>query len=418
MLLCARNGSAMQGIGKNNMNILWISPMPAYSAVTHAGGKTWNFYLNRFAAEADVHVRVLVFSKAKEVNRIDWDTNIQYDVLISKGSLCLNLRRVVMDVAGRAFRGQSFCSYYKRHSLQKALARLSRNGYQPDVIIAEWTEMVVLIDLYRHYFPNAKFVASEHDVSFVGLKRKLQATSKSFDYARKMATFCRMENEELDALKRYDIIAPQSAMDVERLIQKGIDKRNIYCLTPYIQNMGRIWEGNQKQILFYGAMQRPENYLSAIWFIENVLSSLNREDISFCALGNNPPSSLVKWANKRISVPGYVEDISAYFRDSYCFVAPLVLGAGIKVKVLEAMSSGIPLVANGVAMEGINATAGRDYLHAETAEEFKDAIEMLFKYPKRAQEIGDCGRRFFEKNFDCEASYQRYRARLMQEIGR
>ena len=94
------------------------------------------------------------------------------------------------------------------------------------------------------------------------------------------------------------------------------------------------------------------------------------------------------------------------------------LGAGIKVKVLEAMSSGIPLVANGVAMEGINATAGRDYLHAETAEEFKDAIEMLFKYPKRAQEIGDCGRRFFEKNFDCEASYQRYRARLMQEIGR
>ena len=399
------------------MNILWISPMPVYDTVPHAGGKTWNFYLKRFAAEEDVRVRVLVFSKAEEANKIDWDKNIQHDVLLSKGSFWLNLRRVATDIVGLMLYGKSFCPYYKRRLLQKALARLANSGYQPDVIIAEWTEMVVLIDLYRRYFPNAKTVASEHDVSFVGLERKLQAASKSFGRARRMAAFHRMANEELDALKRYDIVVPHSTMDVERLIQNGIDKRKIHCLTPYIQNMGQIWEGNQKQILFYGAMHRPENYLSAIWFIENVLLSLDRKDISFCALGNNPPNALTKRRNKRILVPGYVDDVSDYFCDSYCFVAPLVLGAGIKIKVLEAMSSGIPLVANSIAMEGINAISGQDYLHAETAKEFEDAIEMLLKHPERAQEIGACGRKFFEANFDCEVSYQRYRARLMKETG-
>lgn len=391
--------------------------MPVYDAVPHAGGKTWNFYLKRFAAEEDVRVRVLVFSKAEEANKIDWDKNIQHDVLLSKGSFWLNLRRVATDIVGLMLYGKSFCPYYKRRLLQKALARLANSGYQPDVIIAEWTEMVVLIDLYRRYFPNAKTVASEHDVSFVGLERKLQAASKSFGRARRMAAFHRMANEELDALKRYDIVVPHSTMDVERLIQNGIDKRKIHCLTPYIQNMGQIWEGNQKQILFYGAMHRPENYLSAIWFIENVLLSLDRKDISFCALGNNPPSALVEQASEKVRVPGYADDVSVYFRDSYCFVAPLVLGAGIKVKVLEAMSSGIPLVANSIAMEGINAISGQDYLHAETAKEFEDAIEMLLKHPERAQEIGACGRKFFEANFDCEVSYQRYRARLMKETG-
>lgn len=407
----------MQGIRESNMNILWVSPMPAYDAVPHAGGKTWNFYLKRFAAEKDVRVRALVFSKAEEANKIDWDKNIQYDVLLSKGSFWLNLRRVVTDIVGSTLHGKSFCPYYKRRLLQKALARLANSGYQPDVIITEWTEMVVLIDLYRRYFPNAKTVASEHDVSFVGLERKLQAASKSFGRARRMAAFHRMANEELDALKRYDIIAPQSDMDVQRLIQKGLDERKIHCLAPYIQNMGKIWEGNKKQLLFYGAMYRPENYLSAMWFIENVLPSLNGKDISFCALGNNPPSALVEQASEKVRVPGYADDVSVYFRDSYCFVAPLVLGAGIKVKVLEAMSSGIPLIANGIAMEGINAVAGRDYLHAETAKEFEDAIEMLLKHPERAQEIGACGRKFFEANFDCEVSYQRYRARLMKETG-
>ena len=134
----------------------------------------------------------------------------------------------------------------------------------------------------------------------------------------------------------------------------GMNEEKIQWLVPYYSNMsGCARKSNNRDILFFGAMSRPENYLSAIWFIENVMPLLNDLDVRFVIVGSKPPEELKRFKSDRIVITGFVNDTLPYFESSMCLVAPLVLGAGIKVKILEAMSSGIPVLTNDIGIEGI-----------------------------------------------------------------
>lgn len=83
-------------------------------------------------------------------------------------------------------------------------------------------------------------------------------------------------------------------------------------------------------------MSRHENYLSALLFIDKVMPLLSELDIRFIILGSNPPQDPNERQNERIIVTGFVDSIVPYFEKCMCMVAPLILGAGIKVKIIEA----------------------------------------------------------------------------------
>jgi hypothetical protein len=64
------------------------------------------------------------------------------------------------------------------------------------------------------------------------------------------------------------------------------------------------------------------------------------------------------------------------------------------------MSAGIPVLANSISMEGIDAMPGRDYLHCETAEEYISAIKRLNNNKQLCYTFGNSGKEFVMKNFD------------------
>lgn len=94
-----------------------------------------------------------------------------------------------------------------------------------------------------------------------------------------------------------------------------------------------------------------------------------------------------------------------------CMVAPLVLGAGIKVKIIEALSSGIPVLTNEIGIEGIHAETGRDYLLCRTPEEYAEAIQKAAN--GKLDSIGENGRRFVSTEFNVEGSIENYKERIV-----
>ena len=209
-------------------------------------------------------------------------------------------------------------------------------------------------------FPGLKIIASEPDVTFVGYERK----SHYYKGLKHIAWVHKAKWEkklELNALRCCDLTLPQNPDNCKLLEKEGIDKGKLMWLSPYFTNMSDcIRNSNGRDILFFGAMSRPENYLSAIWFIENVMSALSDIDIRFIVMGDNPPEQLLAYENNRIIITGFVDEPESYFASSLCFVAPLLIGAGIKVKVLEALSSGIPVLTNEIGIEGIPAKNGEE----------------------------------------------------------
>ena len=392
--------------------VLWLSACVPVKNGREAGTKTFFYYYEKMRGDSRFDIKMIAFCKqylleeAIEDNRgydidyIVYDNIPKYQKLINIESRYNPFNRYAGLIPN-----------YSVQQLFKKLKSLKSNGYIPEIVILEWTQLVVLAKDIKGIFPSCKIVASEHDVTFVGYKRKAEYFKGINGYIWKFK-YIREKSKELGALKHCDLILPHNEDNTDILIQEGINKKRIQWLTPYFNNMKDChWNGEERSVLFFGAMARPENYLSAIWYIENVMPRIQDLKLKFVVLGSNPAEVFEKYINDEVIVTGFVEDVTPYFEKSLCLVAPLVLGAGIKVKILEAMSAGIPILTNAIGIEGISATTQKEYVHCEDAFEYEKAIRQAYK--RELDSIGSNGQRFVNEHFSLEKSKNRYFASLV-----
>ena len=130
---------------------------------------------------------------------------------------------------------------------------------------------------------------------------------------------------------------------------------------------------------------------------------VNKEkDARFLIVGRNPPENLKEISRKdpRIQIKGFVEDIRPIMSSVTCYVCPMRLGGGTRLKILDALAMGVPLVANNMACEGIPVENGKHVLFAQTPEEFVNNILNLFGDQDLREELRMNSRRLIENKFD------------------
>ncbi len=395
-------------------NILWISLNAPAQKSDKAGGNTFNYYFRHFYNDDRFWVKVIaqVNNNLPLMNLYDGDSYY----LKREGGLRSKLRKLssIESKYNPWNRNANLISNQMESFVIQKILQLKDKGFVPDVVILEWTQCVVLAGIVRKYFPDVYMVASEHDVTFVGYKRM----AEYFSGLRRLLWKFKYTQErkvELNALKECNLILPQNWDNRRLLIQEGIAEKKIQWLVPYFNDMrGCRRSPDGKDILFFGAMARPENYLSAIWFMDNVMPLLEDMDIRFVVLGSNPPAELKKYESERVHITGFVDSITPFFENSVCLVAPLVLGAGIKVKILEALSSGIPVLTNDIGIEGIAAEHGKEYIHCNTPLDYERAIRKVFSDATVGDELAKNAKRFIEKNYSIEKSLADYKERLLR----
>lgn len=385
------------------MNILYLANSMPYDTIRHAGGKTFNYYVSNISSDKDNNIKVIGICNQEELKELRFKgENVELIPVLTKGSVFLNLQRIAFDIVGWIF-GLKKCdkSFYKYYKIKNELKELS---FEPDVIVLEWTNMVLLYKTVKQRFPDAKLITSEHDVTYLGLERKGLS-------AKKLA---RAKKQELEALHNCDVVMPHNVKDKNLLVQDGIPEDKIHVIVPYYHNMGYIERKKlNHDILFWGAMYRPENYEAAIWFIENVMPLLEDLDVRFVVAGNRPPEKLKQYASSRVVITGFVENETPLFESSMCFVSPLLTGAGIKVKVIEALSAGIPILTNDIGIEGIPAVNGESYFHCEKPREYSRIIRELYNDEIDTEKLITMQRKVIAIHFNLEESYASYEEMLL-----
>lgn len=152
------------------------------------------------------------------------------------------------------------------------------------------------------------------------------------------------------------------------------------------------------RLIFTGSMDYDPNVAAVLSFVTHIFPLVRRQfpDAVFYVVGKSPPEGIVRLGrqDRNIVVTGYVDDTRQYLEKSAVFACAMTSGTGIKNKVLEAMALGVPVVANTLAMNGIAASAGRDFLKADDPVSFAAAIASLFADPARGRSLGDAGRAF------------------------
>lgn len=113
-------------------------------------------------------------------------------------------------------------------------------------------------------------------------------------------------------------------------------------------------------LLFFANFERPENREGAQWFVREVLPEIQQAlpGVTLMLVGNGSERLSAEFTSDSVHGTGYVEDPSPHFSRCCLAIAPLLAGAGVKFKVLEALSAGVPVVGTPVALEGIRPQHG------------------------------------------------------------
>lgn len=390
-------------MGENKrIKVIWASLMAPYDKVKHASGKIENYFLKKLHSSRLFDVRVISFATKKEEKDLDLD---RYGIQNRTFVFDWDVKHRLMNAYGKTniySASAGLTSPFYSNCVFREMESLKKNGFVPDIIIFDWTEIATGLEKIKKIFPEAKTVIIEEDVSFLGHERKAEnATGIKKVFLSQKAK--RIKKRELVLLNKADLVILNNHKD-RKLIENDIeDKSKLWVWCPYYQSMLQYPRKKHNfDILFYGALSRIENWKSAVWFLENVWPKMEDPRVRFVIIGNNPPDILKRYESDKVLITGFVEEIHPYFQDALCLVAPLVLGAGVKIKVLEGLSSGLPVLTNDIGIEGIPAKDKKDFFYCKTADDYLAVINELLSNDFDFATIENNSKEFIRTNFNFE----------------
>ena len=144
-------------------------------------------------------------------------------------------------------------------------------------------------------------------------------------------------------------------------------------------------------LVFIGSYNHPPNIDAVKWLCLEIMPLVwaSRPDITVNLLGSNLKDEVKELANDKVIVTGYVPEVEPYFQKSRIFVAPLRFGAGMKGKIGQSLSLGLPTITTKIGAEGMGLIDHQDVLIADTAEEFAQAVIELYDNMELWQKLAD-----------------------------
>lgn len=226
---------------------------------------------------------------------------------------------------------------------------------------------------------------------------------------------------EAKILREADVVTVCSELDRKRLEGRR-GRRAKAAIIPNTANLpDKILSAPSKkrgeafQLLCVGTMSYPPNADGAHFLVETVLPVLREQgDMSLhCSVvGFNPPPDVVALGQADgVEVTGGVDDLVYYYQRAHVAAVPIRFGGGTRIKILEAMAYGRPVVSTTIGAEGLDVTDGHDILIADTPEAFAAAIEKLWRDDALWQKLVGNGRALIEAKYSATAA-----AKVMQQL--
>lgn len=166
---------------------------------------------------------------------------------------------------------------------------------------------------------------------------------------------------------------------------------------------------NPRRVTFLGGLHWPPNAEGMVWFAEEVWPKVSRRAPAaiLTVIGKEPPKQLVSMSAESpvVDVRGYVDDPLPYLEDTAVFIVPLHAGGGMRVKIVDAWSWGLPIVSTTIGAEGTHYRDGINLLLADNSESFAGAVIRLLEDSELALNLSAAGRRTVETRYDWHQVY-------------
>ena len=254
-----------------------------------------------------------------------------------------------------------------------------------------------LIKVVRQHAPQAQLWFDTVDLHYLREER-LAALEQSSRLADMAAV---TKQQELDVIASCDLTFVVSPVE-QTLLAHALPDAKVAILSNIHEPLANTANYNEREgLLFVGGFQHPPNVDAVTWFVQEVWPLLHAQapEIQVRIVGSKMPDTLRSLAGPGIEILGFVQDIDPLLAKSRISIAPLRYGAGVKGKVNQAMSHGLPVVATPAAVEGMDLIHGEQVLVADTPLAYAQEIVRLYNDPVLWQKLVEGGKINVAKTF-------------------
>lgn len=249
-----------------------------------------------------------------------------------------------------------------------------------DIIQLEGLYVCPYIPVIREH-SNAKIVYRAHNIEHEIWQRTAAMTKgwKKF-YMKNLSK--RIKRFEKHCLNQYDLLVPITERDGNilnelgnnrpwQVSQTGIDS------SVLIPNAKKL---EHPSLFHIGSLDWTPNQEGLIWFLEKCWPAVNKQfpDLKFYVAGRNAP----EWLQRKMELPnvvfeGEIPDAYDFINSKSIMVAPLFSGSGMRIKIIEGMALGKPIVTTTIGTEGISTTSRENIVIANNVTDFINAVSQL-----------------------------------------
>jgi polysaccharide biosynthesis protein PslH len=401
------------------MRLLWLTPeLPYWPG--GSGGSTRQFHLIRRLRERGHEVTVVA-----PVHPSQRDGP---QALRATGAKLLAVERP----AGRA--SEVMHAVARRPSLALEAIRRPLVAWQVEVF---WTALRPLAQRALAERPDVVLV--EHDWAArwaddlpAGVPRVLALENLSWGYYEARARSAsggarallslearRFRRYDRAALGAYDLLLAMSQTD--RVSLAGVSDVRAEVIPNGVDTtaLRPAPAPNAPALLFTGTMSYPPNAEALIWLLREIWPRVRDAvpDARLLVVGRDVPDEARRLADPRVEIAGWVSDMAPWFARASVVVVPILSGGGTRLKVLDGLASGRPVVSTSMGAEGIAIDDGTHAVIADSPDAFAQTAIRLLAAPEQAARIGAAGRRLAEERYDWRSIGDRLEA-LLAELAR
>lgn len=261
------------------------------------------------------------------------------------------------------------------------------------------------LGLYAESANDFRKVLNHHNCESQLLQRRAERETNPLKKKYLLLEAQKLARWERDLSARFDVNIVVCEEDRQRLLALNPDA-HIHVVengvdTEYFRPMGVPEEPHS--LIFTGSLDWQPNISAIQFFVREVWPLVKRgcPDAKLFVAGKSPAESVLRLAKEdtAISVFPNPEDMRPLLARASVYVCPLLEGGGTRLKILDAMAMGKPVVSTSIGCEGLRVTPGDDLLVGDSAREFAEAASLLIGDGARRRCLGESARALVERSY-------------------
>lgn len=279
---------------------------------------------------------------------------------------------------------------------------LQKVSQTPDAILIEGLHAARFIDQLRAKFPDTPLVLRQVNVEHLVLERNAEQAQNPFKkwFLKEQSKL--LKKFEIKKMSDADYVTAISHADIETYC-KYLPDKNFFLNTAGAHLKPESSEARDPSMILAISNWKWQPNLDGLnWFLKNIWPGIEKKhpSLQLHIAGEGLSDSFKqKFNSEQIHYLGFVDDIDSLRLKASVFVAPLLSGSGMKLKILEALAAGLPTVTTRFGAEGISMEDGYHYLHADTIIEFGLALETLIDDKGLRHSLSKNGRELIREEY-------------------